>query len=912
LNAHKKSYEEVYDEIMSLDSLECSPFDNYKFFIKWEGLEYSYSTWEDQYIVFSSRDKLSKYFEVRKKKKTLKKLSITENLKKTINLTEKPSYIEGHLYDYQLKGMNWLINEYIKKNNSILLDEMGLGKEIQALCFLRYLTEELALEGPFLIVTLPSAINYWQRETLKWCPNLDVIIYGGDPASRRKINDYEFFNLKNKRQSQFLKPKFQIAITTFSSVNNEINKLKKIKWEIVIIDDAQKLKSNESKLYRLCAELKPNHKVVLSGAPGDSSVDEMVSLARYIIPNKTKMIEEIENISSILVVKPINSASRKINTTEAEKENALKKLSSLLEKHTLKRTAQDINFEFTNIDEKVIKITLTHAQRKLYKNVILKNSSLATLIEGGQAKQNSKNLKKNSDTLKYSLTSALHNLILVSNHINLYSLKNFNFELNNGKFEEEILDTSNKLKLFSKLVPKLLASNQKLLIYTQFPLVLDFIEQLLILLDLEYERIDGATRSTDKKTNIENFKKGLSRILIISAEVGDLGVELTSSEIIILMDSHLNIYKDIQDFCRALPKQKNNKLTIYRFLSKSTVEDRIVSNAFHKVLKNEVITNPFDQSKYDKGILESILKYNGKEFLEDINQNHNPYEITNKSINDIFSTVGKKLGKSQHIKIYDQSEFFVSDLNFMDIVVTPGDSNHIEDFKDLNQIIIEKPEDKPFINKNDINNEVSLEKQMSLEKIQNGIKNSLEQKSQSDISSNVHIKIPVACETPQIQNDSNDQNIKNSAMSIEYPNDKSLSQDEEIQKTLINYNTHLLLIFKEICNKGIDELSKMCSFEEVIRLKFLEFLLKYEVTPLTLEEFYKRYFFFFLYLLIFRFCQFMEPYSSAIKIPTLIHFKEYLKLFYSILLNGPGSSDVNKFFFFNVKVEFFSYQLYSN
>ena len=837
LNANKKSNDEVYDEIMSLDSSDYSPFDNYKFFIKWEGLEYSYSTWEDQYLVLSSRDKLAKYFEIRKKRKALKKLPNSEDFKKSVNLTEKPSYIEGQLYDYQLKGMNWLINEYLKRNNTILLDEMGLGKEIETLCFLRYLTEDLDIEGPFLIVTLPNSVNYWQREALKWCSNLDTIIYGGDHASRRKINDYEFFNLKNKRQSSYLKPKFQIAITTFSSVNNEISKLKKVKWEIVIIDDAQKLKNNESKLYRFCAELKPNYKLVLSGTSEKSSVDEMVSLARYIIPNKTKQIEEIENISSILIAKPINSATRKLNTTEEDKENALIKLNSILEKHSLKRTAQDINFEFTALNEKVIKITMTSAQKKLYKNVILKNNNLVALFDG-EKKQNLKNLKKNSDILKSSLINTLQNLLLTSNHPNLLSRKNFNLESSKGKFEEEILETSNKLKLLSKLVPRLLASNQKLLIFTQFPLFLDFIEQLLILSDLEYERIDEATRNSDKKLNVENFKKGFSRILIISAEVGDLGIELTTSEIVILMDSQFNIYKDIQEFCKGYPKDKKNKVTIYRFLSKSTVEDKIISNAFKRITKDEVVSNPIDQSKHDKGILESILKYNGKEHLEDANENNTFKEISDKSIDDIILTTGQKQGRPQHIKMYDLSEFYLSDFNFMDIVLTPTNAKLIEETKGSGQMIIEKTEEKESHNE-----KIPFEKKVSLKKGQNGIKDNIEQKLQNEIASNIRIEIPATYSTVHLQNNSNDTfNLrKNSSMNVDYPKERPLAKIEEFQNVFLDYHNHLASIYKEISNKGTEELKNICDLEEFIRLKFLELVLKHEVISLQLEELYKRY-----------------------------------------------------------------------
>jgi len=819
LRASKKSYSEVYREIMSIDSIESSPFDNYKFFIKWEGLEYSHSTWEDQYIALNARDKLVKYFEIRKKNKnsssSSKKDKALDPSVKSVNLTEKPNYIEGSLFPHQLKGLNWLINEYLRKSNAILSDETGLGKETQALCFLRYLSKEMSVNGPFLIITPPNAINYWQRETLQWCPNLDVIIYGGDNASRRKINDYEFFISRKKASAQDLKPKFQIAITSFSSLNNEINKLKKVKWEVVIIDDAQKLKTNESKLYRLCTELKPNYKLVLNGAPGDSSVEEMIYLAKYIVPNKTRLIDEIEEIASILVPKPINSASRKINTSEEDKGNALKKLSTILEKYTLKRTALDIGFEFTELEEKVIKINLTNNQKQLYKNTITKNSNLVAIIEGKQALRS---VKKGTDNVKYSLSNTLSNLELICNHPNLFYLKNVYFGSDKNRFDEDILNISNKLLCLRELIPQLLSAGYKPLIFTQFPLMLDFIEHILIYKDLSYERIDRATRIPDKKVNVENFKKGLSKILIISADVGDLGMELSSNEIFILMDNHFNIYRDIQAFCKAYPKERENKLIVYRFVSQSTVEEKIVTNALKRVSKGEPITNPVDQSKHDKGVIETILKFGVREIMNGPAPSNKPLDISSLQIKEIIESKPSELGTPQHIKVYDYNEFFLNRFNYVDIPMVDNE----------NIIEIEEAKTKDT-EKND-------------EKV-------LEETTQPILSPKTQSQ-NMESQQPSFENE-NSLGFETKTQPISEPQDskEEVKTPENIvapQKIPVapnkglDYFDDLKLVFEAIRDKDANELPKICILDEFVRLKFLEFILKYEVTPLALDELHQR------------------------------------------------------------------------
>jgi len=615
-------------------------------------------------------------------------------------------------------------------------------------------------------------------------------------------------------------------------------------------------------LYRLCAELKPNYKVVLNGAPGDSSVEEMIHLARYIIPNKARLVDEVEEIASILVPKPINSASRKTNTSEEDKGNALKKLSTILEKYTLKRTAQDINFEFTELEEKVIKINLTNSQKQLYKSTILKNNSLVAIIEGVQAKQALRNVKKNLDSVKYSLSNTLASLGLICNHPNLYSLKNLYFGSDKARFDEEILNISNKLICLRELIPQLLSAGNKLLIFTQFSLILDFIEHILIYKDLNYERIDRATRSADKKVNVENFKKGLSKILIISADVGDLGMELSSNEVFILMDSQFNIYKDIQAFCKAYPKEKENKITVYRFVSQSTVEERIVVNALKRVAKGEIITNPVDQSKHDKGVVESILKFGAQELLHGTFQanNNTLLDIPNPKIKEIIESKPQESGNPQHIKVYDFNEFFLNRFSYIDIPVVDSEKNVIE-IEEVKTKDTEKSEEKIL---EEIPKSKTPENQTLV----------LESQSPQN-DSTVEAKPEIEIENKEEPTTTN----QNQTVPLQ------LTKDSKI----LDYSDNLKPVFEEIQSKDASELQKLCGLDDFVRLKFLEFILKYEVTPLTLDALHHR------------FAIILEPYTQAAKPPSFDRFKEYLKYFYASLLHGANLPTLNEFFFFKVK-----------
>lgn len=92
------------------------------------------------------------------------------------------------LRDYQLDGLNWLVNSWCKENSAILADEMGLGKTIQTICFLYYLFRTHQLYGPYLLVVPLSTMTSWQREFSLWAPEMNFVIYLGDVTSRSIVS----------------------------------------------------------------------------------------------------------------------------------------------------------------------------------------------------------------------------------------------------------------------------------------------------------------------------------------------------------------------------------------------------------------------------------------------------------------------------------------------------------------------------------------------------------------------------------------------------------------------------------------------------------------------------------------------------------------------------------------------------
>ena len=105
---------------------------------------------------------------------------------------EQPKLLNCQLKEYQLKGLNWLVNLYEQGINGILADEMGLGKTVQSISVMAYLAEKHDIWGPFLVVAPASTLHNWQQEIAKFLPEFKTLPYwgsAGDSSSRGRTGN---------------------------------------------------------------------------------------------------------------------------------------------------------------------------------------------------------------------------------------------------------------------------------------------------------------------------------------------------------------------------------------------------------------------------------------------------------------------------------------------------------------------------------------------------------------------------------------------------------------------------------------------------------------------------------------------------------------------------------------------------
>jgi chromodomain-helicase-DNA-binding protein 4 len=160
------------------------------------------------------------------------------------------------LLDYQVEGVRWLLEAWDSQRNVILADEMGLGKTIQTIVFLRQVMFTQKITRPFLIAVPLSVLENWRREFSKWLPEANVLIFNGSKESRRRIEELEFFFDLTMNGQQLHVPKFNVLLTSYDSLRADFLTLAPFEWQALIIDEGQRMKNNNSRLFTLLQQLR--------------------------------------------------------------------------------------------------------------------------------------------------------------------------------------------------------------------------------------------------------------------------------------------------------------------------------------------------------------------------------------------------------------------------------------------------------------------------------------------------------------------------------------------------------------------------------------------------------------------------------------------------------------------------------
>lgn len=517
--------------------------------------------------------------------------------RKFVKLDEQPDYIKyGQLRSFQLHGVNFLAHNWCRGTNVILADEMGLGKTVQTVSFMNWLRHDRRQQGPFICVVPLSTMPAWADTFNNWTPDVNYVIYTGRESARKIIRDCELLVDGNVK-----KTKFNVLMTTYEYVLADWQFLSQLKWQFLAVDEAHRLKNRDSQLYDKLQQFNAPSRLLITGTPIQNTLGELSALMDFLMPGKITVDENVDLASE--------DASSK-----------LAELSAAIQPYMIRRTKEKVENDLPPKSEKILRVELSDIQLEYYKNILTRNYE--ALNEGGNGQ-------------KQSLLNIVMELKKASNHALLFPNAEAKFLKENATKEETLkalITTSGKMMLLDRLLAKLKADGHRVLIFSQMVHMLDILTDYMRLRNYSYQRLDGTVPAADRKTAIDHFNAPDSDdyCFLLSTRAGGLGINLMTADTVILFDSDWNPQADLQAMARAHRIGQQKPVSVYRLVSKDTIEEEILERARNKRML-EFIT-----------IQRGVTDRQQKELTDKINRATNEPNSAD-DINNILKRRGQKM-----------------------------------------------------------------------------------------------------------------------------------------------------------------------------------------------------------------------------------------------------------------------------
>jgi hypothetical protein len=427
--------------------------------------------------------------------------------------TGLPPGFRADLRAYQHDGYRWMRRLADAGLGACLADDMGLGKTVQTLALLL----ARGAEGPALVVAPTSVCSNWESEAATFAPRLKVQRFGeGD----------------REAALQAAGP-FDLLICTYGLLPLEAERLQRVQWATVVLDEGQNIKNAFTKRSQAVMDLQAGFRLVLSGTPVENHLAELWNLFRFLNPGLLGSLELF----------------RKRFQEPIERDQApapMARLRRMVAPFLLRRTKAQVLKELPPRTEIVLELEPSEAEAAFL--AALRRQSLEALDEGpGRTLQVLAALMR--------LRRACCNPALV---------------------QPELGIPSSKLEAFLELVEELRESDHRALVFSQFVDHLALLRKALDERGVSYQYLDGSTPARKRAAAVKAFQAGEGELFLISLKAGGTGLNLTAADYIIHMDPWWNPAVEDQASDRAHRIGQTRPVTVYRLVMKGTVEQKIL------------------------------------------------------------------------------------------------------------------------------------------------------------------------------------------------------------------------------------------------------------------------------------------------------------------------------------------------
>mmetsp|Transcript_5344 Transcript_5344/g.9808 ORF Transcript_5344/g.9808 Transcript_5344/m.9808 type:complete len:637 (-) Transcript_5344:556-2466(-) len=473
--------------------------------------------------------------------------------------------IWSKLLEYQKAAVEWMWKLHRGGGGGILGDEMGLGKTVEVIAFLSGLLTSDELAGPSLVLCPATIVSQWADEISKWGADLC-------PVSLRTSRE-----VKSLRNSS-------IALASYELFWNDSKNILAQQWAYVILDEGHKIRNPNSQISGLCKQLKSARRLLLSGTPIQNRLKELWSLFDFVHPTLLGTLDVFEREFSDAIEKS-GYVNANLLQVEVGYQCAVQ-LRALISPYFLRRTKAQLQIGLPSRKEKVLLCELTEVQHAAYVAYIEQYCNEVT------------------SHAKY--LECIRDLRHICNHpaiLKPYKLSS-QVSLACGR------QCSAKLLVLHKLIPTWIAEGRKAAVFSQSKKMLRLTKQMLDEQHISCEILDGDLPISQRMPLVTEFNTGSGvNVLLLTTKVGGLGLNLVGASRVVILDPDWNPMNDNQAKERACRIGQEKSVTIYRFVLKHTIEEKVYHRQIYKLfLSNRILHCPEQKRFFQTKDIYDLIK----------------------------------------------------------------------------------------------------------------------------------------------------------------------------------------------------------------------------------------------------------------------------------------------------------------
>jgi len=456
---------------------------------------------------------------------------------------------------------------------------MGLGKTLQTISFLGFLKFHKNIKGPHLVIVPKSTLHNWVSEFNKWIPEFNVFMFHGNKEERAKLVKEKLLNVD-----------FEVCITSYEICLLEKAQFRKLSWRYIIIDEAHRIKNENSALSQIVREFNCRNRLLLTGTPLQNNLHELWALLNFLLPDVFNKSEDFDSWFEL---------------QGKDQDKVVQQLHKILSPFLLRRIKVDVEKSLLPKKKINLYVGMSSMQRMWYRKILEKDIDA---VNGAGGKRENKT----------RLLNIVMQLKKCCNHPYLFDGAEPGPPYTT---DQHLVDNSGKMAILDKLLVHLKANGSRVLLFSQMSRMLDILEDYCLWKGYDYCRIDGQTSHDDRIQSIDEFNKPNSSkfIFLLTTRAGGLGINLATADIVIMYDSDWNPQVDLQAEDRAHRIGQKKQVVVFRFITENAIEEKVIERATQKLRLDQLVIQQgkAQQSKAaSKDELLSMIQYGANEVMQ--------------------------------------------------------------------------------------------------------------------------------------------------------------------------------------------------------------------------------------------------------------------------------------------------------